>query len=88
MRSWIDSKKIIYYKIACKQKFLITDFNLLKSLQVVFRFGSQAFICGFNRQNICSVNKDNQMVSTIKPVESDNNYKDQTVPGKKPSQEW
>ena len=34
---------------------MITDFNLLKSLQVEFGFGSQAFICEFNRQNISSV---------------------------------
>ena len=34
------------------------------------------------------INKDNQVVSTIKPLESNNNYKGQTVPGIKPSQEW
>jgi hypothetical protein len=42
-------------EIAWKQNILVTDFHLLKSLLVVFRFGSQAFICGFRRQNICSV---------------------------------
>ena len=42
-------------EIACKQNVLVTDSNLLKSLLVVFGFGSQAFICGFSRQNICSV---------------------------------
>ena len=42
-------------EIAWKQNILVTDFQLLKSLLVVFGFGSQAFICGFSRQNICSV---------------------------------
>ena len=41
-------------EIAWKQNILVTDSNLLKSLLVVFGFGSQAFICGFSRQNICS----------------------------------
>ena len=40
---------------AWKQNILVTDFHLLKSLQVVFGFGSQAFVCGFSRQNINSV---------------------------------
>ena len=44
-------------EIAWKQNILVTDFHLLKSLLVVFGFGSQAFICGFSRQNICSVTK-------------------------------
>ena len=42
-------------EIAWKQNILVTDFHLLKSLLVVFGFGSQAFICGFSRQNIFSV---------------------------------
>ena len=42
-------------EIAWKQNILVTDSNLLKSLLVVFGFGSQAFICEFGRQNICSV---------------------------------
>ena len=42
-------------EIAWKQNILVTDFQLLKSLLVVFGFGSQAFICEFSRQNICSV---------------------------------
>ena len=42
-------------EIAWKQNILVTDSNLLKSLLVVFGFGSQAFICGFSRQNIYSV---------------------------------
>ena len=42
-------------EIAWKQNILVTDSNLLKSLLVVFGFVSQAFICGFSRQNICSV---------------------------------
>ena len=42
-------------EIAWKQNILVTDFYLLKSLLVDFGFGSQAFICGFSRQNINSV---------------------------------
>ena len=42
-------------EIAWKQNILVTDSNLLKSLLVGFGFGLQAFICGFCRQNICSV---------------------------------
>ena len=41
-------------EIAWKQNILVTDFHLLKSLLVVFGFGSPAFICGFSRQNINS----------------------------------
>ena len=44
-------------EIAWKQNILVTDFQLLKSLLVVLGFGSQAFICGFSRQNICSVDE-------------------------------
>ena len=46
-------------EIAWKQNILITDCYLLKSLLVVFGFGSQAFICGFSRQNINSVHTHN-----------------------------
>jgi hypothetical protein len=42
-------------EIAWKQNILVTDFHLLKSLLVVFGFRSQAFVCGFSRQNINSV---------------------------------
>ena len=42
-------------EIAWKQNILDTDFHLLKSLLAVFGFGSQAFVCGFSRQNINSV---------------------------------
>ena len=42
-------------EIAWKQNILVTDFYLLKSLLVVLGFGSQAFVCGFSRQNINSV---------------------------------
>ena len=42
-------------EIAWKQNILVTDFHLIKSLLVVFGFGSQAFVCGFSRQNINSV---------------------------------
>ena len=51
-------------EIAWKQNILVTDFHLLKSLPVVFGFGSQAFVCGFSRQNINSVSK---KVSNIVP---------------------
>ena len=42
-------------EIAWKQNILVTDFHLLKSLLVCFGFGLQAFVCGFSRQNINSV---------------------------------
>ena len=42
-------------EIAWKQNILVTDFHLLKSMLVVLGFGSQAFVCGFSRQNINSV---------------------------------
>ena len=42
-------------EIAWKQNILVTDFHLLKSLLAVLGFGSQAFVCGFSRQNINSV---------------------------------
>ena len=42
-------------EIAWKQNNLVTDFHLLKLLQVVFGFGLQTFVCNFSRQNICSV---------------------------------
>ena len=44
-------------EIACKQNILVTDFHLLKLLLVVLGFGSQTNVCGFSRQNICSVAK-------------------------------
>ena len=42
-------------EIAWQQNILVTDFHLLKSLLVFLGFGSQAFVCGFSRQNINSV---------------------------------
>ena len=42
-------------EIAWKQNILVTAFHLLKSLLVVFGFGSPAFVCRFSRQNINSV---------------------------------
>ena len=42
-------------EIAWKQNNLVTDFHLLKLLQVVFGLGLQVFVCDFSRQNICSV---------------------------------
>ena len=50
-------------EIAWKQNILVTDFHLLKSLLVVFGFGSQAFVCGFSRQNINSVDTDIKVIS-------------------------
>ena len=44
-------------EIACKQNILVTDSHLLKLLLVVLGFGSQTNVCGFSRQNICSVAK-------------------------------
>ena len=44
-------------EIAWKQNILVTDSNLLESKLVVFGFGSQAFVCGFSRQNINSAHK-------------------------------
>ena len=44
-------------EIAWKQNILVPDFHLLKSLLVVLGFGSQAFVCGFGRQNINSAYK-------------------------------
>ena len=41
-------------EIASKQNILVTEFHQIKSLLVVFEFGSQAFVCGFSRQNINS----------------------------------
>ena len=52
-------------EIAWKQNILCTDFQLLKSLLVVLGFGSQTNICGFSRQNICSVQYIAQKLHTI-----------------------
>ena len=51
-------------EIAWKQNILVTDFHLLKSLLVVLGFGSQAFICGFSRQNINSVYVETTIINT------------------------
>ena len=60
-------------EIAWKQNILVTDFHLLKSLLVVFGFGSQAFICGFSRQNINSVGQNNFGNKTpFRPKQSEN----------------
>ena len=55
-------------EIAWKQNILVADFQLLKSLLVVLGFGSQAFVCGFSRQNINSVGQDRtaQDIETLK----------------------
>ena len=37
------------------QNFLVNDSYLLKLLLAALGFGSQTFICGLSRQNICSV---------------------------------
>ena len=42
-------------EITYVQTFLVKDSYLLKLLLVALGFGSQTFICGFSRQNICSV---------------------------------
>ena len=47
-------------EIGWKQNILVKDSDLLKLLLVVFGFGSQAFICGFNRQNICIIVRGNK----------------------------
>ena len=52
-------------EIAWKQNILVTDFHLLKSLLVVLGFGSQAFVCGFSRQNINSVEEKFSTKKTI-----------------------
>ena len=52
-------------EIAWKQNILVTDFYQLKSLLVVLGFGSQAFICGFSRQNINSVVSCTGRVDTV-----------------------
>ena len=56
-------------EIAWKQNILVTDFQLLKSLLVVFGFGSQAFVCGFSRQNINSVPYDKIGYKTKSPID-------------------
>ena len=48
-------------EIAWKQNNLVTDFHLLKLLQVVFGLGLQTFVCDFSRQNICSAYHPNQL---------------------------
>ena len=42
-------------EITYVQNILVKDSYLLKLLLVALGFGSQTFICGFSRQNICSV---------------------------------
>ena len=58
-------------EIAWKQNILVTDFHLLKSLLVVLGFGSQAFVCGFSRQNINSVFQSHfELVSSVLALEA------------------
>ena len=54
-------------EIAWKQNIWVTDSYLLKLLLVVFGFGSQAFICEFSRQNICSVDAHYQLRTKVPP---------------------
>ena len=70
-------------EIASKQNILVTDSYLLKLLLVVFGFGSQAFLCGFSRQNICSVlvgksyytrQKDGNSLPTNSPTNNGTNW--------------
>ena len=70
-------------EIAWKQNILVTDFHLLKSLLVVLGFGSQAFVCGFSRQNINSVVMisahvygSSQLAATTSYVYTDRNFVD------------
>ena len=53
-------------EIAWKQNILVTDFHLLKSLLVVLGFGSQAFVCGFSRQNINSAVESGTHLKSVK----------------------
>ena len=53
-------------KIARKQNILVKDSNLLKLLLVVLGFDSQTFICGFSRQNICSVREDRHRQAKVR----------------------
>ena len=66
-------------EIAWKQNILVTDFNLLKSLLVVLGFGSQAFICGFSRQNINSVPAHPDFGSYIRPCKYSVNEQDHLI---------
>ena len=61
-------------EIAWKQNILVTDFHLLKSLLVVFGFGSQAFVCGFSRQNINSVEFPLKIFEKISYMRRSENY--------------
>jgi hypothetical protein len=45
----------MFLEITYVQNILVKDSYLLKLLLVALGFGSQTFICGFSRQNICSV---------------------------------
>ena len=65
-------------EIAWKQNILVTDSNLLKSLLVVFGFGSQAFVCGFSRQNINSVVRA-QVIPVILCSECNASFKQRTM---------
>ena len=53
-------------EIAWKQNILVKDSNLLKLLLVVLGFDSQTFICGFSRQNICSVREDRHRQAKVR----------------------
>ena len=50
-------KQTVVFRNSMETKYLGYNSNLLKLLLFVFGFGSQAFICKFSRQNICSVTK-------------------------------
>ena len=52
-------------EIAWKQNILVTNSYLLKLLLVVLRFGSQAFVCEFSRQTICSVGQKSSVLCML-----------------------
>ena len=49
-------------------KYLGYRFSAVKITAVVFGFGSQAFVCGFSRQNICSAGIPDTYVGSLYTV--------------------
>ena len=62
-------------EIAWKQNNLVTDFHLLKLLQVVFGLGLQTFVCDFSRQTICSEGQRSQYINARKLFKGGNYMK-------------
>ena len=71
-------------EIACKQNILVTDFHLLKLLLVVLGFGSQINVCGFSRQNICSVIKHTHILQSDRSLAI---VEEKSLQAQKPPQE-